>query len=607
MRNVHDFRDRRIPFAAILFIVATVFGFVTTIESYTRLNHWNRPFDLRYAYWEFIGCYLWLLLIAPISYLIRHYPIKKGKILRHGLLHFLSSIVVAAIHLCGQFFVGKLVFSFIGYPCAPLNFADVGTTIYKLTWRIPAYLVIAVVCHMLACYHRLREEEWKIAHLESDLAEARLQALKARINPELIFRAFSEIAELIHQDVKKATQRIVQLADNLRSSLTSTADRKPPLNLRPQSQMTAIDAAHDLQFSPQKPGELQWRWLSACWIIVGLFFSARMELGRFVQGGSFSWTGLVFVGAPWVLWAILTPFLLRLCERFPLESKHLAKSLSVHIPLSLSVWILTMISAMITENTINEMTGKPSKDLLLDAIGAGLTKHLLIYWSFVFFVTANRYYSHYVQKELTVSSLELQLTSAHLQALKMQLHPHFLFNTLHALIGLIQEARQAAQRMLHQLKTFLQMTLQQMTIQMVPLQQELEFLKYYLEIQKTRFQDRLIVNVESDPAALRVPVPNLILQPLVENAIKHGIALRMQQGEIRITATIVERSLQICVEDNGPGMKQKNLNQGVGISNTRERLQRSYGAAFRFEAGNSPIGFRVIVEIPTESLKQEVA
>ncbi|MCI0606405.1 histidine kinase [bacterium] len=586
------FRDRRILFAANLFIVATIFGFATTIDSFTGLYLWDRPFDLRYAYWEFIGSYLWLLLIAPIAYLVRHYPLKKGKVLRHGILHILASIVVAATHLCGQFYLGELMFSFLGYPCPPLNFADLGPTIYKLTWRIPAYLVIATICHMLAVYHRLRGEELKVVHLESELAQARVKALKTRINPELIFRAFSEIAALIHQDTKKATQKIVKLADNLRSSISFPVDRKSlPSPCGPS----------------EKPAEIQWGWMSLCWIVVGLFFTARMELLRFMQGSSLSWTGLVFLNAPWLLWAVLTPFLLRLCERFPLESKQLAKSLSVHIPLSLSVWIFTMISAVITQNAINEMTGKPSKDLLLDATGAGLTKHLLIYWSFVFFVTANRYYSRYVQRELTVSSLQLQLSSAHLQALNMQLHPHFLFNTLHALIGLIQEDRDAAQRMLQQLKNFFQLTLQQMTVQKVLLQKELEFLKYYLDIQKTRFQDRLVVNVEADPAALGVPVPNLILQPLVENAIKHGIARRMQQGEIQIKASIVERNLHICVEDNGPGIAQTNLKEGIGMSNTRERLLNFYGGSFRFEAGNSANGFRVLIEIPVESTKREVA
>jgi LytS/YehU family sensor histidine kinase len=235
-------------------------------------------------------------------------------------------------------------------------------------------------------------------------------------------------------------------------------------------------------------------------------------------------------------------------------------------------------------------------------INMGFGKHLVTYWSFIFFIRANRYYRKYLQHRLAISELEFQLTSAQLQALKMQLHPHFLFNALHSLMGLIYEDRVAARKMLFQLQHFFEMTLQDITAQKVSLEKELEFLRCYLDIEKIRFQDRLNVTVEVDPDAMKHEVPNLILQPLVENAVKHGVSHRSERGEIRIQAESAEDTLQLIVSDNGTGIADEikaPIQEGVGLSNTRERLQRIYGASHRFLVDHlSGGGFRVLIEIP---------
>jgi two-component system, LytTR family, sensor kinase len=309
------------------------------------------------------------------------------------------------------------------------------------------------------------------------------------------------------------------------------------------------------------------------------------------------------MNAPWFLWAFATPSLLRLYARFPLESKHFLRNSGIHLMVGTALWIVTFMMGFFSQIVVNRLAGKESSDLLIEMINMGFAKHLLAYGSFLFFVRAHRYYSRYVQRKLRISELELQLTSAQLQALKMQLHPHFLFNSLHSLMGLIQEDLAAARRMLLQLQHFFELTLRDMTEQKVPLEKELEFLGCYLDIEKVRFQDRLNVTLDVDPEAMKVEVPNLILQPLVENAVKHGVSQRADCGEIHIHAGSVEDTLQLIVSDNGTGIAEERapvfIKEGIGLSNTRERLQRIYGASHRFLV--DPItggGFRVLIEIP---------
>jgi LytS/YehU family sensor histidine kinase len=181
------------------------------------------------------------------------------------------------------------------------------------------------------------------------------------------------------------------------------------------------------------------------------------------------------------------------------------------------------------------------------------------------------------------------LAQAELQNLKMQLHPHFLFNTLHAISVLMQEDVTAANRMLVRLSELLRLTLENAGTQETALRQELEFLRLYLEIEQTRFQDRLAVKIEVDPAALDARVPSLILQPLVENALRHGIARNPGAGVIEIRAHRESELLRLEVRDNGPGLRAE-VEEGVGLSNTRARLAQLYGGAARFEINNAADG-----------------
>jgi LytS/YehU family sensor histidine kinase len=212
------------------------------------------------------------------------------------------------------------------------------------------------------------------------------------------------------------------------------------------------------------------------------------------------------------------------------------------------------------------------------------------------------YYRKYRERELRASQLETRLAQAQLDALKMQLHPHFLFNTLNSISVLMTEDVTAARRMLTRLSDLLRASLENVGAQEVSLGEELEFLKNYLEIEQTRFQDRLTVRMEIEPGVLEARVPNLILQPLVENAIRHGIAPRAQPGLIEIHAARENGIVQLKVRDNGAGLgsaSPETLIMGIGLSNTQARLKQLYGGAHNFEIRDARGGgLEVAISIP---------
>ena len=196
--------------------------------------------------------------------------------------------------------------------------------------------------------------------------------------------------------------------------------------------------------------------------------------------------------------------------------------------------------------------------------------------------------------------LEARLARAQLQSLRLQLHPHFLFNTLNTINALISTDRRAAERVVSGLSELLRMSLSSASEQEVSLARELELLAHYIEIQQIRFQDRLSVSFHIDPDARHALVPNLMLQPLVENAIRHGIAPRAAPGHVVVTASRNGDRLQLSVVDDGVGEHPRaDHRDGVGLGNTRARLLSLYGSDHRFEAGSAASGgFAVRIEIP---------
>jgi LytS/YehU family sensor histidine kinase len=211
---------------------------------------------------------------------------------------------------------------------------------------------------------------------------------------------------------------------------------------------------------------------------------------------------------------------------------------------------------------------------------------MMTYWAVVGLSHAIDFHRESQERELAAAQLETRLAEAQLQALQSQLHPHFLFNTLNTISALMQRDIDAADAMLERLSDLLRLTLDRIGLQQVTLKEEIDFIEKYLDIERARFGDRLHVQIRVEPGLLDASVPTLLLQPLVENAVRHGIAPQVMGGRVEIDARREGGQLRLVVRDNGAGLAADTLqafNTGVGLSNTRSRLGHLYGENHRFE------------------------
>jgi two-component system LytT family sensor kinase len=344
------------------------------------------------------------------------------------------------------------------------------------------------------------------------------------------------------------------------------------------------------------------------WTVIGLVFSAQWYFGALRSDMPVPWSRALYVQMSWgYLWALATPLILWLVRRFPIDKQNwLLSSLKHLLTSTLLIFTLGIVGHIILYLNYGRAMGRPYifANSLLHAVN-NYTEGMGVYLLIAFLAHAYSYYQRYRQGELRASQLEAQLSQAQLQALKMQLHPHFLFNTLHSISALLHQDKEAARKMITRLGDFLRLTLENSGTQEVTLKEEMEFLRCYLEIERIRFQDRLTTHVQVDPEALDTLVPNLILQPIVENAIRHGIAPHSTPGEIEIRAKQEDGFLRIKIRDNGTGLPTNRsteslFKKGLGLANTVSRLERLYGAQHRFEIANDPGGGLVVtLEIPS--------
>lgn len=327
----------------------------------------------------------------------------------------------------------------------------------------------------------------------------------------------------------------------------------------------------------------KWGLIWGAWTLLGLATATRIKLSYGYTGNPMAWrNALALAYCDWYVWAALFPLMLWLMRRLALEPDNWVRRLALLLPLSVVIAFLKMIIEFLLRRLIAPNYAR--RFAIFEISNATFT-----YWAIVGLIYAFDYYRKYREHQLKAAQLATQLAQAQLQALKMQLQPHFLFNTLHAISSLMHRDVEAADKMLAQLSDLLRLTLKNAGAQEVTLRQELEFLERYLEIEQTRLGDRLQVRQEIAPETLDAHVPNLILQPLVENAIRHGIAVRAAAGLIELRAIQLKGALQLQVRDDGPGLPAQ-LKEGVGLANTRARLQQMYGAAQRFELLNKAGG-----------------
>jgi two-component system, LytTR family, sensor kinase len=344
----------------------------------------------------------------------------------------------------------------------------------------------------------------------------------------------------------------------------------------------------------------------AVWTALGLSFALSTYLGARQDNVQLSLKRTISgYLADFLLWGMISPLIFRMARRFELRD-HFPRNLLFHIALSVVLSFVVLSAAV----PLYWYLGYPN--LVRNPTLLALYKNsafsiyyfhqgLTIYWTTLVVAHAVRYYRELREKEAKASQLSAQLAQAQLEALRMQIHPHFLFNTLNSIAALLHKDIEAADIMIARLGDFLRLTLTRSNDQTVDLEQELEFLKCYLDIERTRFADRLIVEMEVEPQALPVAVPNLILQPIVENAIRHGVARQTSSGHIKIRGFKRNGRLIVQVEDNGPGLQPSDNGspQGIGLNNTRARLEKFYGGNYELKIANSsPHGVTVTLEIP---------
>jgi two-component system LytT family sensor kinase len=338
------------------------------------------------------------------------------------------------------------------------------------------------------------------------------------------------------------------------------------------------------------------------WMGLGLVFGTYAYLNlALVRKWPPPFVGLGIQVIHYWVWGILSLLILALLRRFPLVRGNLWRALAVHIPASLGigalqvglfVWLIHVVG-------INNPQ-VPFSQRLQIALNNEVPSAVLTYWIFVGTALGYSYYRRYAERDLQAARLETQLAEARLRVLKMQLDPHFLFNTLNSISALMRRDLDAADSMLEGLSQLLRMSLAYEAHQEVSLREELDFLELYLSIQQARFRDRLTVAMDIEPDALDALVPHMILQPAAENALQHAVSSMTSGARITVAAYRANGDLVMRVADNGPGfVAGAAASKGVGLQNTRRRLEALYAGEFQFRTENAPAGGAVVhIQVP---------
>jgi two-component system, LytTR family, sensor kinase len=353
------------------------------------------------------------------------------------------------------------------------------------------------------------------------------------------------------------------------------------------------------------------------WTVIGFFFFSQGLTQKFFSRDPTPWWHYLISWLVGVyLWALLMPGFLWLGRRFPIERRNWVRRVALHVLLGVAVSLFQLImeSAILTRLRVFPTVMDTFVSTFAFLLVIGFHQGVMTYWSVLGVQYGIGYYQNYQERkqealrlELRASELQSQLVRSQLGALKMQLQPHFLFNTLNAIMVLVRQrkSKEAEQTLAH-LSDLLRCVLEDVESQEVPLRRELEYLQLYLSIEQVRFQDRLQVEISADPATLDAAVLQMVLQPVVENAIRHGVGKSSSAGKVKISAMRVKDTLELRVQDDGPGFSadgsienQLIASQRIGLANTRARLKQLYGEQARLTTGNAqPHGAVVTITLP---------
>ena len=334
----------------------------------------------------------------------------------------------------------------------------------------------------------------------------------------------------------------------------------------------------------------------AAWLVPALLSAFDNYMQSRLSNQRPDWRWVLFNGVDWLLYAVLTPAVFRISRRFPLQRERLAARIALHIACALGMCVawatLGQFLRLAIFHTSVDFTVTEFARALEGWIFTTLPFGTGVYFALVGIEHALAYLSQAREREAQAVRLTAQLAEARLGALRMQLNPHFLFNSLNAITVLLRDGNTAAaSRMLELLSDVLRRVLRAESSHETPLSTELDFLERYLAIEQVRFSDRLHPRIAVEAALRRAVVPQLILQPLVENALRHGIARRADAGLLEVAARRDGDTLILTVRNDGPGLGPAGpASAGVGLANTRARLAALYGDRASLEIANAAGG-----------------
>lgn len=349
----------------------------------------------------------------------------------------------------------------------------------------------------------------------------------------------------------------------------------------------------------QKRTALQVLLVFAVWTFLAAFSVSQTVVYLTQQGQPIPWRdGLTGRFADWYTCALFTPLFFWMGRRYPIDRK----SWRVTLPLTLAVTSVCVVLKYSLFVPILHALGLAMNSSISGELSRNFANESMAFWAVIGVVHAFEFNRRYREREVAAADLRARLSEAQLEALRSQIHPHFLFNTLHGISTLMHRDVDAADTMLTRLSDLLRLTMQHRGQNEIALREELALVGQYIEIMRVRFGDRLTVKHDIQPQALDALVPQFILQPLLENAFDHGIARTSGPGTIEIVARSLDGKLEISITDNGlnsNGSAAPAVKQGLGLTNTRRRLEQLYGPAQSISLEKLPgRGTKVVVAIP---------
>lgn len=355
------------------------------------------------------------------------------------------------------------------------------------------------------------------------------------------------------------------------------------------------------------------------WLLLGLVDLLKNYVAAINYGRDFDWgMSVTFVSTYSLSWILLSYPIFTIFNRLNNRSWPIKLSAQAGLSIVFGFLHILILSLMFTATLYDSQSAETSfwqffYDDTSRRILPATVNSAVAYWVVIIILFAFDYYQKYQKQALVALQLESQLTQAKLQTLKMQLQPHFLFNAHNTISMLVRTEKYAqATNMISALSDLLRTSLTRSDTQLIPLQEEIDLLKKYLKIERARFEDRLMVNFDIDDTISEAMVPNLFLQPIVENAFKHGISRRMEEAEINISIRQEQQQLLITVSNSGPSLPpgwSLEAHYGIGLTNTINRLKQLYPGRYQFDirnTANGKQGVAVEIQMPFELQEETI-